>query len=777
MTTRRGAFIIIEGTDGSGKGTQFQLLKDRLVAAGYKVESFDFPQYNQPSSHFVTQYLNGAYGSVDEVGPYTASLFYALDRYEAAPRIRRALDEGSIVLCNRFTGSSMAHQGTKFRSTEERRGYFIWLDNLEFEMLHIPRPDISFVLRVPADIAEELVIKKEKRAYTDKARDIHEASHDHQKQAVAVYDDLTQLFPKDFQRVDCVRGGKLLDIGTIQAMLWEKVSPLLPQPAQLEMAMSTPLDEATPAASVATAMPVAVAGPAASLRPDDPHLDAVAIQAEEIRTELDVVIEAPEAAVTNPDSNIYAFTAVLEPVIVAAVVASLGQGGGELSIRVLQEFAEAARKDTGVLRRTITYYGDESVRQLVNTHVVIAGASGLLASVLEQGRMAAYVEPRVRHLRYDQKDSNGFYRYYMPLDIPEDTAITYRKHIDRIFDLYTQMLPTLAAHLQEQSGIPAQGRSAEWQAAMEYEAREVLQAVLPLAASTTVAVYASAQSFENLLVRLAANTLPEANSAGVRVHQELQKIIPAYMDVDSSAHDDKSTYRRAVYETIGELANAHLPASHAAETEAVRLTYVWPRNELDLVADMLYEYSDLPLHAIQRDVAAWPYARKLDAFEAYIGTRTSRRLRPGRALEKARYSWDLICDYTVMHELLRHRIVDNPAMQTLTPRHGYEVPATIEAAGLADEFEACFDTSLKLYSILQQAGYPQAAQYATLRGHKQRWQITYNAREAFHIHELHSTPSTNARLRAYVEQLHAKLAEVHPLLAEAMAFAGNTDAP
>lgn len=155
---RQGTFIVIEGTDGSGKGTQFAKLVERLASEGHDVAQFDFPQYEEPSSYFVRQYLNGNYGTADEVGPYTGSLFYALDRYQAAPAIREALEAGKVVVANRFTGSNMAHQGTKFAHAEERRGYFIWNDNLEFEMLKIPRPDRSIVLRVPAEIRSEDVV-------------------------------------------------------------------------------------------------------------------------------------------------------------------------------------------------------------------------------------------------------------------------------------------------------------------------------------------------------------------------------------------------------------------------------------------------------------------------------------------------------------------------------------------------------------------------------------------------------------------------------------------
>ena len=100
---KKGLFVALEGTDGSGKTTQFKKLKDRLEKEGREVEVFDFPQYEQDSSFFVKEYLNGKYGSQQDVGPYTASLFFALDRYQASAKIREALEQGKIVLTNRFT--------------------------------------------------------------------------------------------------------------------------------------------------------------------------------------------------------------------------------------------------------------------------------------------------------------------------------------------------------------------------------------------------------------------------------------------------------------------------------------------------------------------------------------------------------------------------------------------------------------------------------------------------------------------------------------------------
>src|SRR5207342_2710498 len=133
---------------------------------------------------------------------------------------------------------------------------------------------------------------------------------------------------------------------------------------------------------------------------------------------------------------------------------------------------------------------------------------------------------------------------------------------------------------------------------------------------------------------------------------------------------------------------------------------------------MLYEHSNLSLEALNTAVNDWSYDKKAEAFKTYMGERLNRRHRPGRALEKAHYSFDLVCDYGIFRDLQRHRMVDDLNWQLLTPRYGYEVPALVEEAGLAEQFEACFDISLKLHSQLQKAGYNLEAQYATLLGHK-----------------------------------------------------------
>lgn len=756
---REGAFVVIEGTDGSGKTTQFKLLAERLQRQGHDVVLFDFPQYDSGSSYFVKRYLNGEYGSAEDVGPYTGSLFYALDRYDASAAIHQALQEGKVVLANRYTGSNMAHQGTKFDDAEQRRGYFIWLDNLEFETLGIPRPDMNIVLRVPAETAQELVDRKTERSYTEKKRDLHEADLQHLQRSVDVYDDLCQLFPKDFHRIDCVRNGQLLPIEAISTLVAEKVQPLLP-------------DVVSDAESAASPAPAAVEASQASVsQPADENPYVTKQDGKTLLTEAGQKFLAE--AVTDGSGPVYAFTDKFSPVTIAAAMARLSRRGDDMRITLMDEFAYAMGKDEQLLNRVITAYGDDSVQQLVGIPVVVEDASNLLTKKLEWGRLASYLEQSTRYIYYDEQDKDGNYRYVVPEGLNQSTAAAYRQAMDDIFSRYSVMVRKLTDYVREQSSVPANERDIAWKGATRAQACDAARAVLPVAAKSTVGIYASGQALEALIMRLMADELPEARVTGQRLLDEARKVVPAFLERADKPERGGATvaYLANTRHAVKQLAVELLPARHTvAQDEAATLSDVWPRNELDLVADMLYEHSGLALEELREIVDGWTYDQKAEVFLTYMGERLNRRHKPGRALEKLHYSWDIVCDYGIFRDLQRHRIVDDLEWQSLTPRHGYETPQLVSAAGLDDLFDECFDISLKLYSLLQSSGYSNEAQYATLLGHKMRWKVTYNAREAFHLHELRTSPQGHPGYRKLISQMHVKIAELHPLLADSMRF-------
>jgi len=222
---KKGKLIVICGTDGSGKGTQTELLVQRLKKEGHDIKKTDFPQYGNKSAFMVEEYLNGKFGSAQEVGPYRASIFYAIDRYYASFQMKKWLDEGKIIISNRYVSANLGHQGGKIKDKEERKKYVEWVLDLEYNIFGIPRPDLNIFLHVPSAVAQKLVDKKGDREYIKdkmKKRDIHEDDINHLKDAEDAYLQVCNS-NKNWVRIDCTKDGKLLGIDAISAMIWKIV--------------------------------------------------------------------------------------------------------------------------------------------------------------------------------------------------------------------------------------------------------------------------------------------------------------------------------------------------------------------------------------------------------------------------------------------------------------------------------------------------------------------------------------------------------------------------
>ncbi len=213
----------MDGTDGSGKRTQTELLMQTLRFEGYDCEAISFPQYGQKSAGLVEEYLNGKYG---KTGPYVSSIFYAADRFDASFKIRKWLEDGKIVISDRYVTANAGHQGGKISSQAERIKYFKWLDNLEYNIFQIPKPDLNIILHMPAKMAQKLIgLKpKETRTYiTGKSKkDLHEGDLKHLKNAEKVFMEIAQLFPNT-KMVTCVEEGKLLTPQQIHNKIWNLV--------------------------------------------------------------------------------------------------------------------------------------------------------------------------------------------------------------------------------------------------------------------------------------------------------------------------------------------------------------------------------------------------------------------------------------------------------------------------------------------------------------------------------------------------------------------------
>jgi dTMP kinase len=216
-----GSFFVIDGTDGSGKKTQTERLVKRLEQEGYPVLSVSFPRYGTPSAKNVELYLAGEMGNdPNKIDPYAVSRYYADDRLAHSTEIQDALNNGIIVISDRYVTANMGHQGSKFSNDVERDAYLQWLYKLEYEENKIPVPDVNFILHVPTKISQKLVTKRGQK------KDIHENNYEHLLRAEQTYLKLPQLFEK-MVLIECCQDETLMTTEQIHEILWEHITPLL----------------------------------------------------------------------------------------------------------------------------------------------------------------------------------------------------------------------------------------------------------------------------------------------------------------------------------------------------------------------------------------------------------------------------------------------------------------------------------------------------------------------------------------------------------------------
>jgi len=217
----KGKLIVIDGTDGSGKETQTSILKQKLEGEGFDVETVAFPRYREKSAFLVEEYLKGKFGNAKEVGPYRASIFYAVDRYVSSFDIKKWLDEGKIVISDRYVSASIGHQAGKIGDKEERDKFIAWLEDLEFNIFKIPKPDLVFFLNMLPEKGQELSEKK----WQGSKRDIHEKDIEHLKDAYEVFLDVAKK--EAWSIIECVQDNELRNKEDISEEIFEKVKSLI----------------------------------------------------------------------------------------------------------------------------------------------------------------------------------------------------------------------------------------------------------------------------------------------------------------------------------------------------------------------------------------------------------------------------------------------------------------------------------------------------------------------------------------------------------------------
>jgi thymidylate synthase ThyX len=504
--------------------------------------------------------------------------------------------------------------------------------------------------------------------------------------------------------------------------------------------------------------------------------------------------------VTNLDLPVFALVNLPE-VVKGALFARYSRAAKSLRRLFLDEFVgdldvtgDAGIDATVGLQRAeqlyekvFVEYGDDSVAQLGGVHLACEQSSNVLSKALEWGRLMSYLEQSTRYIAYNQRLANGLYRYFRPPEILDSAhGARYVGEMDRIFDTYGALLPTMQAAVVERFPRNAGDSDFVYRQATRAKSLDALRGLLPAASLSNIGIYGTGQSYEQLLLRLRAHPLPEARHYADLMLHELRKVIPSFLQrVDIAERGGEwSAYltstQAATSQVVArlwpDLASPAQPADLGPDDEVTLLDFD-PDGEEKVLVAACFSHLDCSEREATRRVHQLGYDERVALLRSYVGERCNRRHRPGRAFERTDYRFELVTDYGAFRDLQRHRML-TIEWQRLGISLGYDMPDLVAEAGLEDEYDDAITRAEDLYRSLV-VDFPEQASYAVALAHRIRYVMQFNAREAMHLIELRSGAQGHPAYRRVAQRMHRAIAEVagHRALAEAMTFVdhGATD--
>ena len=488
--------------------------------------------------------------------------------------------------------------------------------------------------------------------------------------------------------------------------------------------------------------------------------------------------------VTDIDGPVFALTG-LPQVTCAALFARYSRSKKSVRRLLLDEFLDPAaspppdraagrKRAADLFGRVLAEYGDDSVAQLAGVHVACEQVSQPLAKAIEWGRLAAYLEQSTRYIPYTDKP-DGNYRYHRD---PELMRSPHREAfiaaMDRLFDTYCSLLEPLRQHLT--ATLPAEDDAAARRRAVRALSLDVARALLPAGTVSHVGMFASPQAYEQLILRLRAHPLPEARAYAPRLEAQVQQVIPEFL-TRLGRPDRGGAWVTYLRETAHAVQRDALDLLPEREWGPAGVTLVdWDGDGEDrILAASLFGESHASMERALAAVRPLPDELRTQVFDAALGKRLNRRHRPGRGFEHCQYTFEVVSDYGAFRDLQRHRML-TIQWQDLSPSLGYAIPPEIESAGLADRWRSAVEQAEGAYKTIA-PDLPQQAQYVVTLGHRLRYLIKLNAREAMHMIELRTSPQGHPSYRRIGQEMHRLIDEVagHHHVARAMRFLNSDD--
>ncbi|MEO2182305.1 MAG: FAD-dependent thymidylate synthase [bacterium] len=504
---------------------------------------------------------------------------------------------------------------------------------------------------------------------------------------------------------------------------------------------------------------------------------------------------------SDVDANVFALEN-LNPEVIGGALARYSRAPTGFKETVVREFLNPDGspndvKGSQMIDRVVNKFGDESVAELAVAPLCIEEISNLMTKVIEDCRIGGSpIEESTRYVLYDVK-KNGRWRYVCPVNVKASgLGKAFVANMDYIFETYARMVEPMQALFRkrltqdafeieverdgniQRAGLNALAGANEIKAhriaynfTIRSAACDVIRCILPACTQANVGLVGNGRFFSSLITKLLSSDLCEAHELAESIRKALNTQIPTFIK-----RAGRNAYVADNHQKMRELCRGFFSSIEIESSAEVELLDDKPQAQwVNLLSNMIFPYVRHSSMQIRRVVNSLPEERKRQIFETYMGSRQSKRDRPGRALEYGYpIQFDILAGFAEYRDLQRHRMLTQQR-QELGIDLGYSVPEEIDEIGMGSDVQECFERTESLHRDLKRTGMEQEAQYATLFNHFIRWNMGMNLRELGHLVELRTQKAGHPKYRRTAQMMARLYLKRNPEMEPVLQFVDYND--
>ena len=505
--------------------------------------------------------------------------------------------------------------------------------------------------------------------------------------------------------------------------------------------------------------------------------------------------------VSDVDANVFVL-GNLNPEVIGGALARYSRAPTGFKETVAREFLNPDGspndvKGSQMIDRVVNKFGDESVAELAVAPLCIEEISNLMTKVIEDCRIGGSpIEESTRYVLYDAK-KNGRWRYVCPDNIKESgLGNAFVGNMDFLFETYAGMVEPMQALFRKRLTLDAfeieverdgkiqkaglkslegeneiKAHRIAYNFTIRSAACDVIRCILPACTQANVGLVGNGRFYSGLITKLLSHDLCEAHELAESIRKALNTQIPTFIK-----RAERNTYLMDNHRTMRELCREIFASTQIETSAEVELLEDNPEAQwVNMLSNMVFPYVQYSSCQIREIVKFLPEERKRQIFETYIGSRRSKRDRPGRALEYGYpIQFDILAGFAEYRDLQRHRMLTQQR-QDLGIDLGYSVPQEIDEIGMGQKVQECFECTESLHRDLKRAGMEQEAQYATLFNHFIRWNVGMNLRELGHLVELRTQKAGHPKYRRTAQMMARLYLKRNPEMEPVLQFVDYND--